>query len=153
MKCEYSLDTSIQLDASSRKWIHNYVKKVMWHSTILYSLDIIWFMLQKIYLYLWDGAKLSKIDVILVCNNFIDLWPLVLVIVLWSEYFDHFLIIFQSYIVDFGPPPFTSYNSWISNDTLFEVFKNMFITLSVGKSDFILFAKLKVVKEAINVAD
>lgn len=62
------------------------------------------------------GAKLSKLDRILVCQNFIEKFPLACSFALPKELSDHSPIVLKTETEDFGPPPFKMFNSWLLRD-------------------------------------
>ncbi|XP_023761643.1 uncharacterized protein LOC111910084 [Lactuca sativa] len=62
------------------------------------------------------GAKLSKLDRILVCEKFMIHFPLASSTALPKEISDHSPVILKTEVVDFGPPPFMLFNSWMMRD-------------------------------------
>ena len=60
-----------------------------------------------------QGAKLSKLDRILVCNHFSTTFPLASCEALDRDLSDHSPIVLRTRGDDFGPPPFKLYNSWM----------------------------------------
>lgn len=60
--------------------------------------------------------KLSKLDRFLVCSNFINSLPSVLVTAHPRELSDHCLVILQTSAPDFGKTSFRFYNSWMSRE-------------------------------------
>lgn len=69
-----------------------------------------------------DDMKLSKPDRFLVCQNFIQVQPQTSVTNLLCEHLDHTSVILKAYNVDFGPPPFQLFNSWILSKDFNQVF-------------------------------
>ncbi|KAK1414539.1 hypothetical protein QVD17_30285 [Tagetes erecta] len=58
-----------------------------------------------------DGKKLSKIDRILVCNDFFSYWPDASLIALPRDCSDHCPVMLNVQVRDFGPIPFKIFNS------------------------------------------
>ncbi|KAD4888782.1 hypothetical protein E3N88_20855 [Mikania micrantha] len=58
------------------------------------------------------GGKLSKIDRILLCQKFFDIWPLASLTALPREASDHCPVVLNMNNPDFGAPLFNIYNSW-----------------------------------------
>lgn len=59
------------------------------------------------------GDKFSKLDRMLVCNEFHDKWPLAALTLLAKEHSDHRPLLLSSVTSDFGHIPFRFYNSWL----------------------------------------
>lgn len=97
-----------------------------------------------------DGAKLSKLDRFLVCTDFDSSFPNSRVTALPRELSDHCPITLISDHVDFGPPPFRFFNTWLMKEDLNEVVKKAMSKFrGYGSADLYLAAKLRYVKEAI----
>lgn len=64
--------------------------------------------------YMWgNGKSLSKIDRILVCQQFFNNWPGAILTALPRDgRSDHSPLLIKAIGLDFGPPPFKFYNSW-----------------------------------------
>ncbi|KAI3820444.1 hypothetical protein L1987_07991 [Smallanthus sonchifolius] len=60
-----------------------------------------------------NGLKLSKLDRILVCREFMNNWPSASLIALSRELSDHGPLILSSVPHDFGHIPFRFFNSWL----------------------------------------
>ncbi|GJS31865.1 putative RNA-directed DNA polymerase, eukaryota, reverse transcriptase zinc-binding domain protein [Tanacetum coccineum] len=65
-----------------------------------------------------NGTKLSKIDRILVTQQFLSMWPYTKLTALPRDLLDHCPIIIKTHHDNFGPIPFKFYNSWLLNDEL-----------------------------------
>lgn len=61
-------------------------------------------------------CKLSKLDRFLVCSKFTVAFLSASVLVLPREYSDHSTILLRTCCMDFGPPLFRFFNSWIQRD-------------------------------------
>ncbi|XP_076934550.1 uncharacterized protein LOC143600882 [Bidens hawaiensis] len=59
------------------------------------------------------GDKFSKLDRILVCKDFMGLWPLATIMNLAKEYSDHKPLLLSSVPIDFKHIPFRFFNSWL----------------------------------------
>ncbi|KAI3683245.1 hypothetical protein L1987_83746 [Smallanthus sonchifolius] len=59
------------------------------------------------------GDKLSKLDRMLVCRSFMNLWPVASLTALSKEMFDHCPLFLSTVPVDFGHIPFRFFNSWL----------------------------------------
>lgn len=102
--------------------------------------------------YLWGrGEKLSKIDRILVCDDFLNRWPNAKLTALPREgWSDHTPLLLQSVASDFGPSPFRFFNSWLKIpgfDDLISRLCNSFVF--TGPADKRLAVKLKWLKTGI----
>nr|KAJ0197418.1 hypothetical protein LSAT_V11C700352530 [Lactuca sativa] len=101
-------------------------------------------------IHIHEGAKLSKIDQVLVNQSFLDSWPNVALTALPKEYLDHCPLILLTSSVNFGPPPFRFYNSWLYHPNF-----NNLIRITVekflynGPPDKVLSAKIRNIKDAI----
>ncbi|XP_021980194.1 uncharacterized protein LOC110876328 [Helianthus annuus] len=73
-------------------------------------------------------VKLSKLDRFLVCDDFMNKWPLAKVNVLPKGLSDHCPIFLSCINSDYGPPPFKFYNSWLDVQEV-----NRVITRAVGE--------------------
>ncbi|KAD4887914.1 hypothetical protein E3N88_19986 [Mikania micrantha] len=97
-----------------------------------------------------DGSKGSKIDRMLVCDCFFHKWPCATFFAhpqLWS---DHSPISLSTVCLDFGPPPFKFYNSWLQVEGLDNVVWSAVADCMVlGRPDVILMAKLRNIKMKI----
>ncbi|KAD7477719.1 hypothetical protein E3N88_00855 [Mikania micrantha] len=70
-----------------------------------------------------SGDKLSRIDRVLVCDGFMNKWPMGSVKALNREYSDHSPLLLSIKELNFGPTPFRFYNSWLELDSLDKVVK------------------------------
>ncbi|KAJ9549144.1 hypothetical protein OSB04_021687 [Centaurea solstitialis] len=70
-----------------------------------------------------DGHKLSKLDRILVSNNFYNLYANPVVEILPRHYSDHCPLLLKSLFLNFGAIPFRFFNSWLSDASLDQVVK------------------------------
>ncbi|KAL4592069.1 hypothetical protein LXL04_005050 [Taraxacum kok-saghyz] len=96
------------------------------------------------------GLKLSKLDRILVCSNFILQQPLSTVLVLDREYSDHSPIILKPSNYDFGLPSFRFFNSWLLKYSFNEEFLAAWNSFKgFGSPNMFLKSKLKFVKNRI----
>ncbi|XP_023744854.1 uncharacterized protein LOC111893012 [Lactuca sativa] len=94
-----------------------------------------------------DGLKQSKLDRFLVCHNFIQVQPLTSVTVLPRDYSDHSPVILKPHKVDFGPPPFRFFNSWLLHNDFNLVFDKAWGNFhGFGAPDRFLPAKIKFLK-------
>ncbi|KAI3814944.1 hypothetical protein L1987_14593 [Smallanthus sonchifolius] len=59
------------------------------------------------------GDKLSKLDRMLVCRSFMNLWPVASLTALSKEMSDHCPLFLSTVPVDFGHIPFRFFNSWL----------------------------------------
>ncbi|XP_023759467.1 uncharacterized protein LOC111907886 [Lactuca sativa] len=97
-----------------------------------------------------DGLKLSKLDRILVCSNFIAMQTMSTVNVLDREYSDHAPVVLKPSCQDFGPPSFRFFNSWMLRDGFNEEFENAWNSfMGFGSPDMFIKARLKHVKNRI----
>ncbi|KAI3497002.1 hypothetical protein L1887_39382 [Cichorium endivia] len=99
----------------------------------------------------WEnGAKLSKLDRFLVCHKFMNLFPASSVTALNRHLSDHSPIILCSEKIDYGPPPFRFFNSWLLSPGIDGVVSKAWISRVCGSTPDIIFAnKLKSVKDAL----
>ncbi|XP_022041306.1 uncharacterized protein LOC110943883 [Helianthus annuus] len=68
-----------------------------------------------------DGSSLSKIDKVLVCNEFMNRWPTEKFEALTRNLSDHSPLSLVYSSPDFGPIPFRFYNSWVELHGIEEV--------------------------------
>ncbi|XP_022019266.1 uncharacterized protein LOC110919302 [Helianthus annuus] len=68
-----------------------------------------------------DGSSPSKIDRVLVCNEFMNIWPMAKFEALARNLSDHSPISLVCSSPDFGPIPFRFYNSWLELNGIEEV--------------------------------
>lgn len=96
------------------------------------------------------GAKLSKLDRFLVCPNLTLLFPLAKVTAHNRELSDHCPVTLTTSFVDYGPPPFRLFNSWIVTEGFELVIKKTWGDfIGYGTPDLYLAAKFRAVKNAI----
>ncbi|KAJ0527046.1 putative RNA-directed DNA polymerase [Helianthus annuus] len=72
----------------------------------------------------YNGSSMSKIDRVLVCEDFMCLWPYAKCIALNRYLSDHSPILLSCSTLDFGPPPFRFYNSWLDIPGIEDVVNN-----------------------------
>ncbi|KAD7477694.1 hypothetical protein E3N88_00830 [Mikania micrantha] len=94
-----------------------------------------------------DGSKCSKIDRVLVCDRFYHRWPDAVLTAhprLWS---DHSPLTLSTGSMDFGPPPFKFYSSWLYLQGIDEVVTNaMSDSVVADRPDVSFISKLRNVK-------
>ncbi|XP_021971684.1 uncharacterized protein LOC110866841 [Helianthus annuus] len=96
------------------------------------------------------NVKLSKIDRVLVCQNFFNRWPLACLRSLPREMSDHTPLLLTLVDSNFGYKPFRWFNSWLEREGCQEVVIKAYSDCSVkGRPDVVITTKLKCVKEAI----
>ncbi|XP_023749748.1 uncharacterized protein LOC111898035 [Lactuca sativa] len=94
-----------------------------------------------------DGFKQSKLDKFLVCQKFIKQQPLTTVTVLPCKHSDHSLVLLKPSSLNFGPPPFRFFNSWMLHKDFDTIFDNAWKNFSsFGAPDQYFLAKLKYLK-------
>ncbi|KAK1428158.1 hypothetical protein QVD17_16986 [Tagetes erecta] len=103
--------------------------------------------------YTWmkdDGSIFSKLDRFLVCDRFFNLWPLASVSCLPRKWSDHNPLVLITRLLDYGPCPFKTYDSWLTDSSLIDVVKSSWESSQIyGATDFVLARKLKFLKGAI----
>ncbi|XP_021995752.1 uncharacterized protein LOC110892926 [Helianthus annuus] len=72
-----------------------------------------------------DGSSLSKIDRLLVCDDFMCRWPTAKFEALSRHLSDHSPLVLTCVSRDFGPIPFRFYNSWLETNGIDEVVRNV----------------------------
>ncbi|XP_022014110.1 uncharacterized protein LOC110913595 [Helianthus annuus] len=72
-----------------------------------------------------DGSSLSKIDRILMCDGFMNKWPIAWFEELTKHVSNHSPLLLSSKSADFGTIPFRFYNSWLEEDGIGEVIKKV----------------------------
>nr|XP_043616235.1 uncharacterized protein LOC122588172 [Erigeron canadensis] len=96
--------------------------------------------------------KLSKIDRVLVGNEFFDKWPMACLRVLPRLFSDHCPLLLAFKEVDFGPKPFRVYNSWLDRNDYVEVVSKAWNEAVVfGAADTRIMLRLKHVREQLKV--
>nr|XP_043619855.1 uncharacterized protein LOC122591669 [Erigeron canadensis] len=94
-----------------------------------------------------NGIKKSRINRILVSPSFMNTWPTAALTTLPRSLSDHRPLILSTSTLDFGPPPFRFFNSWLSKPGINEIIINTLNTGHYfGRLDQILSAKLKNLK-------
>ncbi|KAM0066843.1 putative Endonuclease/exonuclease/phosphatase superfamily [Helianthus debilis subsp. tardiflorus] len=97
-----------------------------------------------------DGRKMSKLDRVLVRNNFFNLWPYASATTLPRRYSDHCPILCCGKEVNWGPIPFKFFNSWISCQGIEEAVENSWQNvITFGTKELSLMRKLKALNEGI----
>lgn len=100
--------------------------------------------------YFHDEVKLSKLDRSLVCQNFLSSFPSVATTALLHEHSDHCPVTLISQHIDFGPPPFKFFNSWILIEGIENTVLQAWNTFQgYEPPDSYLAAKLRHLKDAI----
>ncbi|XP_052623650.1 uncharacterized protein LOC128128957 [Lactuca sativa] len=97
------------------------------------------------------GAKLSKLDRILVCSSFVEKFPTASSVALPKELLDHSPVILKTDSEDFGPPPppppFKLFNSWMLREGFDQlVVKSWETYRGFGAADSYLANKLRYLK-------
>ncbi|KAK9068551.1 hypothetical protein SSX86_012666 [Deinandra increscens subsp. villosa] len=97
-----------------------------------------------------SGDSLSKLDRILICNNYFNRWPSSSIHALPRVWSDHCPVILKTFGNDFGPRPFKCFNSWFELQD-FDSTVQMAASLPTngGKPDKRFLNKLKNIKIAI----
>lgn len=96
------------------------------------------------------GAKLSKLDRIHVCPEFVSNFPQASCIALPREQSDHSPILLELSSFDFGPIPFRLFNLWILRPRFNEVILRAILELSgYGAPDLYFLNKLNFLKNRI----
>ncbi|KAD3336133.1 hypothetical protein E3N88_31652 [Mikania micrantha] len=107
---------------------------------------------RKFTYYAEDGKSMSKIDRIMVCEKFVNLWPNAIFSALPCYYSDHCPLTLSCSIQDFGPPPFKLFNGWMELEGFSKtVQKAMCLAPHIAAPDRQLLEKLKLIKTAIKV--
>ncbi|XP_022030504.1 uncharacterized protein LOC110931417 [Helianthus annuus] len=71
-----------------------------------------------------NSNKLSKIDRVLVCRNFFDVWPDACLRALPRLLSDHCPLLLETVKRNFGPKPFRFFNSWLEKEGFAEMVDN-----------------------------
>ncbi|KAK9069383.1 hypothetical protein SSX86_011286 [Deinandra increscens subsp. villosa] len=100
--------------------------------------------------YAGGGKKFSKLDHVLVCENFMNKWPDATLIAMPRFLSDHSPVLLRTSVEDFGPVPFRFFSGWLAYPEL----ENIVIEAANQveeevSSDYRLALKLKSVKGAI----
>lgn len=105
---------------------------------------------QEIYVFTYFsdvGCKLSKLDRILICPNFMATFPNSYVLALPREYSGHCPVLLCTSFMNFGLPPFRFYNSWLYRDGFDLLFIRAWGDLNgLGAHDRYLADKLRHIK-------
>src|SRR4051812_17809670 len=97
-----------------------------------------------------NGKAMSRIDRFLVSRNLIDKWGVVDQRIGTREVSDHVPISLVCGSVDWGPKPFIFNNTWFTHkDFLNFVHEEWSKMIVKGRGDFVLFEKLKGLKERL----
>ncbi|CAH1434334.1 unnamed protein product [Lactuca virosa] len=97
-----------------------------------------------------EGCKLSKMDRILVCSNFMSAFLNTFITALPREFSNHVLL-YTHYMI-FGAPPFRFYNSWMCRDECNSIVMQTWSSFNGGGApDKYLSDKLHFVKNAIKL--
>ncbi|KAJ0545596.1 putative RNA-directed DNA polymerase [Helianthus annuus] len=99
-----------------------------------------------------DGSNLSKIDRVLVCNNFMDKWPNASLLALNRKITDHSPLILSTVNNSFGPSPFRLFNSWFTLDGFDEAVKRGLNKICDSRfKDEVVAVKLKAIKDELKI--
>ncbi|XP_076912829.1 uncharacterized protein LOC143571228 [Bidens hawaiensis] len=97
-----------------------------------------------------DIAKLSKIDRVLVCSNFISKWPNACLRAFHRERSDHAPLVLSIVDTNFGPKPFRLFNSWVymadCEDVVGKILRNCDVS---GPPDVILMKKFRLLRDEL----
>lgn len=96
-----------------------------------------------------SGASMSKLDRVFCSYCFLALWPDLYASSRGRVVLDHFPIIVQNKMVDFGPKPFRVYNHWLLQENIAVTISEAWSTPVHGKPDFMLKQKLKALKNSL----
>ncbi|PWA36625.1 RNA-directed DNA polymerase, eukaryota, Reverse transcriptase zinc-binding domain protein [Artemisia annua] len=96
------------------------------------------------------GHKLSKIDRVLVNQEFFNHWPLACLRALKREYSDHCPLLLSLNDTNFGPKPFRWFNSWLGREGCEEVIIRALDGCDFhGAPDLVIKSKLRYLKEVL----
>ncbi|KAJ0535737.1 putative RNA-directed DNA polymerase [Helianthus annuus] len=99
-----------------------------------------------------NGEKLSKLDRVLVCREFIAKWPNASVTALSRYVSDHCPIVLSIVATDFGHVPFRFFNTWLEIPGFLDYVAGLCSTFSFnGPADLAMATKLKYLKKRIKV--
>ncbi|XP_058746695.1 uncharacterized protein LOC131619638 [Vicia villosa] len=99
-----------------------------------------------------NGKSMSRIDRFLVSKSLLDVWGVVDLRIGKRDISDHTPIRLKFKFIDWGPKPFRFNNAWFKHDEFKFFIKEEWAKLSVkGRGDFVLFEKLKGLKESLKV--
>jgi len=94
-----------------------------------------------------NGMTKSRLDRVLITEEWLDCWPMCMQYVQRREVSDHCAIVVKSLLKDWGPKPFRSINAWLSERGFCEMVKDKWCSYSVQGSDIHMFKeKLKRLK-------
>ncbi|KAF5791018.1 putative RNA-directed DNA polymerase [Helianthus annuus] len=97
-----------------------------------------------------SGLKFSKLDRVLVCSGFRDLWPTSSVTALSRYVSDHSPVLLTTTPTDYGHIPFRFFNSWLEIPGFRDHVAGLCCSFSfIGPSDLALATKLKFLKNRI----
>ncbi|KAL9993764.1 putative Endonuclease/exonuclease/phosphatase superfamily [Helianthus debilis subsp. tardiflorus] len=97
-----------------------------------------------------DGTNLSKLDRVLVCENFMNKWPNASLLALGRNISDHSPLILTTINNSFGPSPFRMFNSWFDLEGFDETVRKGLDSICESRfMDEVLATKFKVVKEEL----
>lgn len=94
-----------------------------------------------------SGSSMSKLDKVFCSRCFQDIWPDLFAISKGRVVSDHFPIVLQNKVLDFGSKPFKVFNSWLKQDNIKHVIYVAWSTNVFGKPDYKLKQKLKQLKQ------
>ncbi|PWA59444.1 RNA-directed DNA polymerase, eukaryota, Reverse transcriptase zinc-binding domain protein [Artemisia annua] len=91
--------------------------------------------------------KLSKIDRVLVCQEFFNRWPLACLRALPGDYFDHCPLLLTVMDSNYGAKPFRWFNSWLEREGCVEVVMKAFDNCTFeGPPDVVINKKLSCIR-------
>ncbi|XP_068475160.1 uncharacterized protein [Phaseolus vulgaris] len=83
-----------------------------------------------------NGSAKSRLDRVLVSEEWMDIWPMCKQYVQQREVSDHCAIVVKSVDKDWGPKPFRSIDVWLKEKDFGELVKGMWLSYSVQGSAF-----------------
>ena len=83
-----------------------------------------------------NGSAKSRLDRVLVSEEWMDIWPMCKQYVQQREVSDHCAIVVKSVEKDWGPKPFRSIDAWLKEKDFGELVKGMWLSYSVQGSAF-----------------
>ena len=97
-----------------------------------------------------DGVNFSKIDRVLVCQNFFNRWSQAVLRALPREKSDHCPLLLSLVDTNFGPKPFRWYNSWLERDGCEALIINVLDNeVYEGSPGCVITSKFKACREAL----
>ncbi|XP_071707966.1 uncharacterized protein [Rutidosis leptorrhynchoides] len=97
-----------------------------------------------------DGTKFSKLDRVLVNDNFLKLWKDLSVIALERKESDHCPLLLHDKNIDFGLKPFKCFDEWLKKEGVDKVIQDAWSKpVNISKKDCLFGDKLKNVKNEL----